>query len=113
MALVAVRPICVDIPRIFVEMGASIIVSLKTSRPGLFTLISDLQAMQRLSVDLMPLPVSKSALSMSAARSSVTADLLKNSVSGKTRMIQCIQHVTPNSVAVAMFIGPAVEVVAA
>lgn len=94
-------------------MGASITVSIKTLAYDFVTLTSTLQAMQKLSVDPMPLPVSKNALSTSAAPSLVTADLLKNSVPGKIRMIQCIQRVTPNMVAVAMSTGPAVEVVAA
>ncbi len=69
--------------------------------------------MEKLSVDLMLLPVSRSALSTSAAPNSVIADLPKNSVLGKTRMIQCIQHVIPNMAVVAMLRDPAVEVVAA
>lgn len=94
-------------------MDASITVSFKSLSHDRIILTSTLQAMQKLSVDLTLLPVSRNALSMSAALNLVTADLLKNSVPGKTRMIQCIQHVTPNTVAVAMSIGPTAEVAAA
>ena len=94
-------------------MAASIIVSFKNLQPDIITLTSSFQAMQKLSVDHMPLLVSKSVLSTSAAPSSVTADLLKISVSGRIRMTQCIRRVTPNMAAAAMSIGPAVEVVAA
>ena len=69
--------------------------------------------MQKLSVDLM-LPLdSRNVLSTSAARSSATADPLKNFVSGKTKTIQSIQHVTLNMVAVVTSKGPAVEMEAA
>ena len=93
-------------------MGASIIVRTKTLSYEFTRLTLTLQVMQRLSVDHMPLPVSKNALSTSAAPNLVTADLLKNSAPGRIRMIQSIQRVTPNMVAVAMSTGLTVVVAA-
>ena len=96
MAPVVVRQTFVDTPRIFVGMDVNTTVGFIVRERQYLLLIKGLQAMRRRNADLMPLKASKSALSMSAAPSSDTVDLPRNSVSGIIRTIHYIPRVTPS-----------------
>lgn len=66
--------------------------------------------MLSLNADHMLRLARKSARSTFAALNLATVDLRRSSASGKMMLIQSIPHAVPNTVAVAMFTDPAVEV---